>query len=411
MEWLAMSNESLQQETVNLAAPFEIDEIFFSRTDRRGVISSGNSVFQRTAGYDWERLLGAPHRLIRHPDMPKAVFWLLWQALGRGEPLGAYVKNRSECGRYYWVYAVVTPIREGFLSVRIKPTSDMLETIEKVYADIRQQEKEDGLSPEASAAKLLERLADLGFADYDAFSAKALATEFCHRAKAVDGTCPKWADVYLEAISQARDIHTQTSQMRRDFELVQLTPINMHIQSSRLGEDAAAIKTISENYRTLAMTVEKNLADVTRTTAKVVSSLQSGLFDRCVASIQREVREAFAGDDALPRTISRDAEAGILSAQEAAYDARVRDGMTGIRGDARHMVHACSEMRVVLLGLGMTGSMCRLESARLKQGEGKLNDIVTELERFQERVGSGLEHMEATAGRILAAVRPERLVA
>ncbi len=89
-------------------APFKIDETFYSRTDERGVIKSGNFVFRRVADYSWDEMIGAPHKIIRHPDMPKAVFWLLWDTIKRGEAIGAYVKNLAKDGLYYWVFAVVT---------------------------------------------------------------------------------------------------------------------------------------------------------------------------------------------------------------------------------------------------------------------------------------------------------------
>jgi len=63
------------------AAPFKERELFFSRTDKRGVIQSGNSVFQRVSDYTWDDLLGAPHKNNRHKDMPKAVFWLMWHTI------------------------------------------------------------------------------------------------------------------------------------------------------------------------------------------------------------------------------------------------------------------------------------------------------------------------------------------
>jgi aerotaxis receptor len=56
---------------------FEIDELFFSRTDTRGIILSGNGVFQRVSKFSWNELINKPHKIIRHPDMPKAVFFLL----------------------------------------------------------------------------------------------------------------------------------------------------------------------------------------------------------------------------------------------------------------------------------------------------------------------------------------------
>ena len=61
--------------------PFEIDELFFSATDRKGIITSGNSVFVRVSDYSREELVGRAHNLVRHPDMPRAVFQILWDYL------------------------------------------------------------------------------------------------------------------------------------------------------------------------------------------------------------------------------------------------------------------------------------------------------------------------------------------
>ena len=77
--------------TVDDEVPFTFDELFFSRTDWRGVILAGNSVFQRVSLYRWDELIRKPHNVIRHPDMPKGVFWLLWDTIKNGEPIGAYV--------------------------------------------------------------------------------------------------------------------------------------------------------------------------------------------------------------------------------------------------------------------------------------------------------------------------------
>ena len=82
-------------------ASFAFEELFYSRTDPRGVIRSGNDVFQRISGFEWPELIGAPHRIVRHPDTPRAVFRILWDAIQKGNPMGAYVKNRTKSGEFY----------------------------------------------------------------------------------------------------------------------------------------------------------------------------------------------------------------------------------------------------------------------------------------------------------------------
>ena len=88
---------------------FGEDEIIVSKTDTRGVITYSNTVFQRVSGYTEEELQGKPHSIIRHPDMPRCVFRLLWDTVQSGHELFAYVLNLAKNGDGYWVFAHITP--------------------------------------------------------------------------------------------------------------------------------------------------------------------------------------------------------------------------------------------------------------------------------------------------------------
>jgi aerotaxis receptor len=94
------------------------------------------------SGYTYEELLGQPHNLIRHPDMPAAAFQDLWRTIAHGYPWTALVKNRRKNGDHYWVRANVTPIMEagkprGYLSVRTKPAAAEVAAAEALYAQMR----------------------------------------------------------------------------------------------------------------------------------------------------------------------------------------------------------------------------------------------------------------------------------
>lgn len=163
---------------------FSVDELFFSTTDRRGIITAWNEVFVRISGYAPAELLGRPHNIIRHRDMPKGVFYLLWENLNAGRPFAGYVKNCAKTGAYYWVFAVNVPIADGFLSVRFKPTGPIFATIRAVYEETLAREAQcaaQGLpTPEiarAGADFILEQVRGLGFAGYDAFAQHAFAEE------------------------------------------------------------------------------------------------------------------------------------------------------------------------------------------------------------------------------------------
>jgi len=74
-----------------------------SKTDPKGIIEFANDYFMEISGYEEWELMGQPHNIIRHPDMPKTIFKLLWDKLNKGENIHAFVKNRAKDGRYYWV--------------------------------------------------------------------------------------------------------------------------------------------------------------------------------------------------------------------------------------------------------------------------------------------------------------------
>ena len=154
---------------------FGEDEIIVSKTDLQGKITYANDVFIRVSGYDEHELLGAPHSIIRHPDMPRAVFKLLWDTLGAGREVFAYVNNMARNGDNYWVLAHVTPSFDrngtivGYHSNRRVPERSKLEKLQPIYAALlaaerRHADRRDGLG--ASVALLEATLATAGIA-YD----------------------------------------------------------------------------------------------------------------------------------------------------------------------------------------------------------------------------------------------------
>ena len=113
-------------------------EMLVSMTDKKGVITHCNAAFVKVSGYTYDELIGQPHNMIRHPDMPAEAFKDLWSTIGYGRPWSAFVKNRRKNGDHYWVRAHVTPLKDhgklvGYLSVRTKPTRDQVNAAEALY--------------------------------------------------------------------------------------------------------------------------------------------------------------------------------------------------------------------------------------------------------------------------------------
>ena len=123
---------------------YAADEMLVSTTDTRGVITHCNDAFARVSGYCAGELIGAPHNILRHPDMPAAAFRDMWRTIGGGRPWSAVVKNRRKNGDHYWVVANVVPLMKegkptGYMSVRTKPTPAQVAEAQALHAQLARQ--------------------------------------------------------------------------------------------------------------------------------------------------------------------------------------------------------------------------------------------------------------------------------
>ncbi|MDX8399501.1 MAG: PAS domain-containing protein [Gallionellaceae bacterium] len=126
------------------------NDFIVSMTDTTGRITYGNRIFIEFSGYSETELLGSQHNIIRHPDMPRAVFKLLWDKISNSEECSAYVKNMTKDGSFYWVFTNVTPVFDpagkvtGYFSVRRKPKASGVQTATEVYRIMLEAEKKAG---------------------------------------------------------------------------------------------------------------------------------------------------------------------------------------------------------------------------------------------------------------------------
>ena len=126
------------------------DDFIVTKTDPKGRILYANRVFITLAGYAESELLGSQHNIIRHPDMPRSVFKLLWDTIGAGQEFVGYVKNMAKDGSFYWVLATVTPDRDpnrnimGYSSVRRKPRPEAVRAADALYKAMLAAEQQAG---------------------------------------------------------------------------------------------------------------------------------------------------------------------------------------------------------------------------------------------------------------------------
>lgn len=124
----------------------DIKAFLVSETDEKGIIRFANDEFCEYAGYTIDELLGKPHNIIRHPDMPRVAFKDLWDTLKSGKKWRGFVKNRSKNGSFYWVFATVYPFTscdgtKGYISCRRKISYIETEKYSALYKQMKAQER------------------------------------------------------------------------------------------------------------------------------------------------------------------------------------------------------------------------------------------------------------------------------
>ncbi|MEZ5826144.1 MAG: PAS domain-containing protein [Geminicoccaceae bacterium] len=396
-----------RQALVNAEVPFAFDELFFSRTDERGIIGSGNSVFCRISQYAWSELLERPHKVIRHPDMPKAVFHLLWETIRAGRPIGAYVKNRAKDGRYYWVYALVTPIDGGYLSVRIRPSSRLLQVVEREYRDLVALEREKRLPPAQSAEMLLARLQELGFRNYDVFMASALSAEISARNEALGRPVDQEIERFDRLTEQALSLIAKSDEIFEAYLSNEHVPLNLKIHAGQLGELGAPISVISTNYSAISEEIRVGMDDFVGAANRVFDTIVNGQSLVATARIQTEMlsfsrKERESGDMGEPSV--SDADLALLDAQQASYRAQARQGLVDIAREADRFRSACLEMRRLEVGLEVTRIMGKIECAHLDTTIKELDGLIKNLASFQAKLAVSLQDIEQQNRKMLHSI-------
>lgn len=151
-----------------------------SKTDPAGVITYANDYFTEICQYTHDELIGYPHNIVRHPDMPRIAFKLMWETIKRGESFRAVVKNLAKDGRYYWVLTDFECRRDPktneivqYTAYRKAAPRKAIETIIPVYAQLIELEKVGGME---ASEKYLRDLFNSKHTNYNEFINKAIGT-------------------------------------------------------------------------------------------------------------------------------------------------------------------------------------------------------------------------------------------
>ncbi len=394
----------------DMERPFGAHELFFSTTDEKGIIRSGNEVFVRVSGYERDQLVGAAHNVIRHPDMPRGVFQIFWDTLGEGTGVAAYVKNMAADGAYYWVLALAVPIESGYLSVRVKPCTPLFEAARTIYAEVLEHERQvengdvsrrkDAIA--AGVQRTLELLAEAGFPNYRTFMRAALIAELGAQqeafvaadAKLVDDLAGQASTRALGTLSDAsgrldalvtdlQQYSTLATEMteRSQFLLdlagnIRLFSLNAVLVSARMGNRAAALGAVAQVLGNQSRDAEPEIRALNELLGRSVDALGVMQFRIAASKLLTEMVFDFLtkqGDDVSAGASELADLAGALAdgthRLAEAMD-RFYGSLGAIEGGARHIDRTLSVVRA----LEING---RVEGARL--GDPQIGALFSEV--------------------------------
>lgn len=372
---------------------FAINEMFFSTTDGKGIITSGNDIFIRVSGFSREELIGEPHNIIRHPEMPRAVFKLLWDFLEADKSITAYVKNMAADGAYYWVVALATPIPGGYLSVRFKPSSPLLGVVSGLYQKLLQTEAgfgddwREGMA--AATNELVATLASLGFKSYDQFMRTMLQEELKSRdiillqkglnivpaivdehqiTNGVAKVGSLFAGIYsnskeiyakLNALFNQLDnyVHLSSELEKKSKFVLELTEgfrfisLNTSVRSAKLGGAGASLSVIADYMQNASTTIGQVITTLNSKIQYTSDVLREIIFSLAGAKLQTEMVMIFCAD-IMNRLSSKDVHVSHGDIQE--MKTTMKDLQAALRWTIQTALNSLNNLASQLGGLDET---------------------------------------------------------
>lgn len=401
----AIKTLELESDGTHIRIP--ADWIVSSMTDDRGVITYANPAFTRVAGYGLDELVGAPHKIVRSPNMPKAVFWVYWNRLKAGKPVCAYVDNKARDGKFYWVCAVAMPYADGYVSVRIPAHGRYAKAARELYDNLLEAEA-GGLSPEAAAQKLEQAVQHEGFAGYDDFMLAVLNEEADARGRALGRPVSARVTILREIIENSEKALALVQSMSEGFQNIRGEPVNMRILASRLENTGAAISTISQNYELMAgemsNEIRKLTSDETVSLETIRAALQGACFDVLAADLMEETA-AQTRHDAEETGVDHGQGIEALTALSQSMVSSNTANFRRIVDFSERIPDLCRLLRRRINGLDVVKLLCRVENGRIGKLDAGLTGIIDRLEKFHDETDRQLSDLSNCAQKIASKAR------
>lgn len=331
------------------------------------------------------------------------MFRLLWTKIEAGAPVGAYVCNRAKDGGYYWVFAIVTPIEGGYISVRLKPGSDLFRAMQHQYEEISTRERKSGSDPDVSLAELTETLRQQGFTSYADFMATALHLELNERDQRLGRAKDEASENLLRLRTAAGQLLSHAKSVIGAYERNTFLPINFQVLAVQLGASGRAMGAVAANYLMIADELNRSISQFSEAAHNLHAVVQNGVFLACAARLQREMATVFRTSAVQGENLEETGRnIAILDQLQCDYDRRAKHGMGDISRRVLAFRNDCIEMKRLSAGLEITRLLGKMESASLAEAEA-LVGVLGELGEFQRAVAADLRQIEALNVEIRAA--------
>lgn len=407
-------------------AKFENDELFFSITEPDSTILSGNDVFVRISGYDETELVGSFHNIIRHPDMPRIIFKTLWDAIGSGKPLVAYVKNRTKTGEYYWVLAAVFPLGERYLSIRIKPSTPLFARAREIYFKLLMAESKGGM--EESAALLGRLLAELGYQCYEQFMSEALLQELHARKANLGDGClsEKRFESSSQSLLRLKMLYDTCQSVMREYEDwyakiglfeevrsgfgekgellrhlardVVFLSLNASVSSHRAHAGGETFGVLARDIRINAKENDELIARIRTVIDNVSRGLNDLIFTVSAISLQIETILYFIEEvlcrDSEEKMDQVQANVSDLIALVCEYAARCQNIQAALLGGMTTVLRHLDRLERQMLYLGYIQVYGIIEAAGESDEAARFNVIFSELKALLQKTSGEIEAMQ-----------------
>ena len=413
---------------------FGHDELFFSRTDSKGIIEFGNEVFVRVSAYPRERLLRSPHNIVRHPEMPKAVFRLFWNSLLAGRPIAAYVNNLNARGEHYWVKAVAFPVRGGFLSIRLRPSSRYFDVVRDLYQDLLRHERSEGV--DSALARLGELLREKGFTSYEAFMTESLRAELLARdlqlkarpaatgsgslvqvRQAASQGSRTFLRLFLavENFGRTKEVFvTHTRGVLESFHSISHLPLNMTVIAEKLGSAGRTLSVVSAEFKILSDQVESQLRGFIDSVELIETGIRESSFGISALKVQMDMVEFFVNEslgNIAAGAVSREAGFDALRANQEHFLTLSRDSLGEVllrlkqlRSKLQQFLAGIGEIETFISGIEIVRQKGRVESSLDPGAELAFEHQLSELRQFSLGLRKISAVLRASTGSLLGEV-------